>query len=115
MDEEAETFTIDLTTAGEVLLDDARASAAGRSARSLHAGQDDALQQTLMALTAGRSLGEHASPGAATLQVLRGRVRLTGGSTDLVLAAGEVAAIPPQRHGLDAEEDAVVLLTVART
>lgn len=115
MDEADTTFTIDLTSAGRVLLEDARSSSAGRSARSLHAGQEPALQQTLMAILAGRSLGEHESPGAATLQVLEGRVRLVGGTTDLVMGPGELATIPPVRHGLDAQEDAVVLLTVART
>ena len=40
---------------------------------------EHALRQTVLALTAGSSLDEHENPGEATVQVLRGRVRLTAG------------------------------------
>ncbi|WP_107068260.1 cupin, partial [Streptomyces sp. CT34] len=90
-------------------LDDARASAHGRSAHLfLH---DGPLRQTVIALLAGTSLDEHNAPPAASLQVLRGRVRLTGTGWGQVLTAGQVTAIPHTRHGLTALDDSVVLLT----
>ncbi|TJZ55708.1 cupin [Streptomyces piniterrae] len=89
-------------------IDDARASAHGRSAHLfLH---DGPLRQTVIALTAGSALDEHNAPPAASLQVLRGRVRLTGGGHE-ELTVGQVTALPHERHGLLALEDSAVLLT----
>jgi quercetin dioxygenase-like cupin family protein len=92
----------------------ARAATSGRSAHTIHGGHDRALQQTLIALTAGQQLHEHDSPGEATLQVLRGRIRLNAGDTSVEGATGDLLVIPDARHSLDAIEDAGILLTVAR-
>lgn len=96
------------------LLAKARSAGAGRAARTLTPGAGAALKQTLLALVAGRTLADHESPGDATIQVLAGRVRLTGGGAERVLAAGDHASIPPVRHGLASFEDAVVLISVAQ-
>src|SRR3954452_18409854 len=84
----------------------------GRSAITLHGGRTHRLRQTLIALPAGRRLGEHGSPHDATLQVLRGRVRLHAGDDIYEVSAGDIFDIPDPRHDLEAVEDAVVLLTV---
>jgi quercetin dioxygenase-like cupin family protein len=55
------------------------ASVTSRSAQTVYGGHEHALRQTVLALTAGSSLDEHESPGEATIQVLRGRIRLTAG------------------------------------
>ena len=102
-----------LTRLGEEQIDKARAASSGRAAVTVHGGQEHDLRQTVIALADGRSLGEHESPGEATLQVLVGRVRLTAGEDTWEGTAGDHVVIPPQRHDLAALTDAVVLLTVA--
>jgi quercetin dioxygenase-like cupin family protein len=82
-----------------------------RAARTLVTGTS--LRVTLIALVEGAELAEHDAPTAATLQVLTGRVRLHTNSREWTLDGGQLATIPPERHGLHAITDATVLLTVA--
>ncbi|MCL6672872.1 MULTISPECIES: cupin domain-containing protein [Streptomyces] len=95
-------------------LERATAAATGRSATTVYGGHEHVLRQTVLALTAGTELAEHESPGEATLLVLRGRVRLISGDTSWDGRTGDLIALPPARHSLRADEDAVVLLTVAK-
>ena len=96
------------------LLGKAHQSSSGRAATTIYGGREHDLRQTAIALVEGRSLGEHESPGEATLQVLRGRVRFTAGTDSCDLAAGEFLAIPRTRHAVDASEDSVLLLSVVK-
>lgn len=105
--------TIRLADLAETHLERARTAAAGRSAHTVHGGQDHHLRQTFIALAAGRSLGEHESPGEATLQVVRGSVRLHAGEETWEGEAGDLVLVPARRHDLEAVTDAAVLLTVA--
>ncbi|GAA3863085.1 cupin domain-containing protein [Saccharothrix violaceirubra] len=93
------------------LLAEARQHASHRAARTLVSGTSQ--RATLIALTQGAELAEHDSPPAATLHVITGTVRLHTHDTEWTLDSGHLAVIPPQRHGLAALTDAVVLLTVA--
>lgn len=95
-------------------LDRAASGSTGRSATTVYGGHEQVLRQTLVALRAGSSLTEHDSPGEATLIVLRGRVRLHAGEDTWEGRAGDLLVIPPARHSLDAVEDSVALLTVAK-
>jgi quercetin dioxygenase-like cupin family protein len=95
-------------------LDRARSSNAGRSAETVYGGHEQTLRQTLIALTADARMSEHESPGEATLHVLSGRVRLRAGSDDWEGRNGDLLVIPSARHEVEALEDSVVLLTVAK-
>ena len=104
---------ISLLTLADELLAKARSSSSGRSARTIHGGRGHTLRQTVIALVGERALGEHESPGEATLQVLLGRVQLHAGGEIWEGAAGGFVEIPPERHDLAALEDSVVILSVA--
>lgn len=102
-----------LTRLVEDQLDKARGASSGRGAVTVHGGRKHDLRQTVIALAEGRSLGEHESPGEATLQVLSGHVRLIAGEEAWEGTEGDHLVIPPTRHDLTALTDAAVLLTVA--
>ncbi len=99
---------VDLDGLTTTHLEAARAARNGRSAELvLH---DGVLRQSIIALTAGTELAEHNSPPAASLQVLVGRLRVTG--TDGPEArAGELVLLTHERHAVEALEDVVFLLT----
>lgn len=103
---------IDLHALSADLLEKATSEHAGRAARTLP-HPVDGLRQTVIALRSGAELSEHESPGAATILVIRGRVRLVAGDAGVDLGAHQIAPIPDQRHSLHADEDSVVLLSVA--
>jgi quercetin dioxygenase-like cupin family protein len=104
---------VDLSAHGATLLATAREASSGRAARNLMPAAGAALTQTMVALQAGAALSEHTTPGPATIQVLAGRVTLSAGDERVTLGTGEWSTIPRREHRLDADEDAVALLTVA--
>lgn len=99
----------DLDVLAETHLAAARHNERGRSAVLLVS--DAELRQTLVALVAGSVLGEHNSPPAASMQVLRGRVEVTAGDEAVTLRAGQLRALTHQRHAVRALADSVFLLT----
>lgn len=101
-----------LDSVGQDQLEEARRSTNGRASRTLHHGHR--LHQTLTALTAGTRLAEHQSPGDATILCLRGRVVLNAGAESVTVPEGALVHVPARRHDLVAEEDSLVVLTVAR-
>ena len=103
---------LDLGTVGDELLEQARAQSNGHASRLVVGGSVQ--RAVLMALTSGSQLSDHESPPAATFQVVRGSARLRGADGfQLVVGQGQVVSIPPHRHGVDALDDCVILLTVA--
>jgi quercetin dioxygenase-like cupin family protein len=105
---------ISLTALARQHLETARAASSGRSAHTVYGGHEHSLRQTLIALTGGSELDQHDTNGEATLQVLHGRVRLTNSKANWEGSAGDHIVIPETRHGLEALEDSVVLLTVSK-
>lgn len=105
---------VSLTALARQHLQAAQGAPSGRSSHTVYGGHEHTLRQTLIALAAGRALDDHENPGEATLQVLHGRVRLTSADTSWDGLPGDHLVVPDARHGLEALEDSVVLLTVAK-
>jgi quercetin dioxygenase-like cupin family protein len=95
-------------------LEIALTASSGRSAHTVYGGQEHVLRQTLIALRAGTILAEHENPGEGTVQVLQGRVTLVAGENRWNGSPGDLMVVPDSRHALEAVEDSVVLLTVAK-
>jgi quercetin dioxygenase-like cupin family protein len=100
-----------LSDLADALLAEARDHHSRRAANTILTGTS--MRATVIALAEGADMAEHEAPPAATLQVLSGDVELVAGTQRWALAAGQVMAIPRERHSLHAGSDAVVLLTVA--
>lgn len=98
----------DLDEAIQTAIKRAREAANGRHAERLV--HDGPLRQTVIALAQGTSLGEHNSPPAASIHVLRGRLRVTG-QDPVDLVEGQLEALTHHRHSVEALENSVFLLT----
>ena len=108
-------LTSSLTALSREHLKRAKGSTNGRSASTVYGGHEHVLRQTMIALMSGQRLSEHENPGEATVHVLQGRVRLGAGGDQWEGSAGDLIVVPDARHDLEALEDAVVLLTVAKS
>lgn len=105
--------TPSISTLAEQQLSAAISASSGRSSVTVYGRTGARLRQTLIALAAGRKLGEHKSPGDASVLCLRGRLVVRAGETQAELGEGELMAVPPQRHDIEAREPSVLLLSVA--
>ena len=96
------------------LLERARVGSGGRAAETVVGGHEKVLRQTAIAMLAGSVLGDHENPGEATVHVLTGRVRMSAGKDSWDGRSGDLLLVPDSTHSLTAQEDSVVLLTVAK-
>jgi len=103
-----------LTALADGLLSKALSAPSGRGMRTFGGGRPHLPHQAMIALARGQRLDEHDNPGEATVQVLRGRVRVTAGDDATDGFPGQLLIVPGARHTLTAQEDAVVLLTNAK-
>ena len=106
---------LSLSTLAREQLQIAQASTSGRSSSTVYGGHDHALRQTLIAIVGGRRLDEHTNPGEATVDVLHGRVTLVAADNEWHGSPGDLIIVPDSTHSLEAVEDSVVLLTVAKS
>jgi quercetin dioxygenase-like cupin family protein len=90
------------------------ATSGSRAAQTVVGGHEKVLRQTVIALAKDAALAEHASPGEATLYVLRGRVTLSAGTESWEGRDGDLLVIPEAPHSLTALADSAVLLTVVK-
>jgi len=107
----AERLLIDLGEAATEL----RGMAPGaQNRRAVTLVKQSGLNVVLTQLQAGNSLAEHAAPGAATVQVLDGSIRVQVGDETLEVPSGRLIAFDAQvRHHVEALEDSTLLLTLA--
>lgn len=94
--------------AGQVM-DEARSSDSGNAALTLTPAASAAVKQTVVAVRSGGVLGPDHWNGPATIQVLQGRAR----SGDDTLGVGDWTVIGAADAEVSAEDDVVLLLTVA--
>ncbi|QPZ37831.1 cupin domain-containing protein [Paramicrobacterium chengjingii] len=103
-----------LTALARHELDHALTSSSGRSAKTVFGGREHALRQTLIALRNDETMGDHESPGDATVYVISGRIELTTSDASWTGWKGDLIIVPDQTHNVRALEDSVFLLTVAK-
>lgn len=91
-------------------LEAARLHERGRTAELVV--HDGVLRQSVIALTGGTALPEHNAPHAASIQVINGRVTVSGiDGTATSVGPGELVALTHERHAVSAAEDSAFLLT----
>lgn len=93
------------------LLASARAEPGGRAARTVHGDCSLSMRQMVVALIAGRE-ADYGGSGKATVQILRGRVRIDDHGTTTELSAGDLADVPTRSHRVTSLDDSVVLMSV---
>lgn len=105
-------LTFYLTAEEARLREQAAASKAGRAAKTLV--KEGALRITQVALRKGTPLQSHQVAGPVSLQVQRGRLRLTTASGVLDLGSGELVALDAGvAHAAMALSDCALLITMA--
>jgi quercetin dioxygenase-like cupin family protein len=105
-------LTFDLKAEQDDLLQRAQALKAGRAAKTLV--KEGPLRIALVALRKGVSLKEHEVAGAASVQVLRGRLALQTAPLQLDLRTGQLVALDTGvAHAATALSDCAILITMA--
>ena len=109
-DLEAEHMVLDLR---EVVTELHGKSTPGQARGAVTLVKQGGMSLVVTHLHAGGTLQEHAAPGAATVQVLDGRVRLQIGDERIEMPAGRLVAFNSGvRHSVEALEDSTLLLTL---
>lgn len=107
---EAEHMLLDL---GEAVIELHAQSSRGQSRGGVTLVKQSGMSVVLSHLHAGGQLQEHAAPGAATVQVLDGRVRVQIDDQTLDVPSGRLVAFNSGvRHSIEAVDDSTLLLTL---
>jgi hypothetical protein len=102
-----------LTDLANSLLSEAASAGSGTSAVSLTPSDAKTFTQTVVAVTSGNALDAVHWNGPASVQVVLGAATVSADGTDVELGAGQWARLHPGSGTVRADEDLVVLLTVA--
>lgn len=114
MPNQVEPHAMNLHRVIERLHEKATSTTARRASDTLYGSRETVLRQTLLVLLAGAELAAHDAPPEATLQVISGRVKLVTDEQSWTLEAGDLFAIPQERHSVKAIDDSAFVLTVRR-
>ncbi len=107
----AERLLIDL---GEAVTELEGLAVAADDRRAVTLVKQGGLNVVLTRLSAGGSLAEHSAPGATTVQVLDGHVRMKVGDETIDVTSGRLIAFDARvRHSVEAIEASTLLLTLA--
>jgi len=103
-----------LTDLANQLLSEASTSGSGTSAVSLTPSEEKAFTQTVVAVVKGHDLDAQHWNGPATVQVVTGAATVSADdAADTELGSGQWARLRAGSGGIRADEDSVLLLTVA--
>ena len=103
---------LDLMAEASALFDEPEWAERDRNSRTIASG--DLLRVTLTALRAGAELGSEGNDDTLAVQVLRGAASVELDEGSATLTAGQLVTMAaPGRWRLRAQEDALLLLTVA--
>lgn len=103
---------LNLAAKSRELAKQAAAASSGRASETVFGGHEKQLRQTVIALSAGTTMADHANPGEATLMVISGRLWLTAGDERWSGRELDYLVVPNARHGVEAETDTTFVLTV---
>ena len=106
----AERLVLDL---GQIVTEMHGESARGQTRAGVTLAKHGSMSIVLSHLHSGAKLQEHAAPGAATVHVLDGRIRLEISDEMIEAAAGRLVVFDSGvRHSVEALEDSTLLLTL---
>ena len=105
-------LTPDLPIEVERLRDKAALASNGRAAKTLV--KEGQLRVTLVALNRGATLMKHSVAGVVSVHLLRGRCSLDAGGREAAMSSGQLVVMGDGvQHGLKAQADSMLLITVA--
>jgi quercetin dioxygenase-like cupin family protein len=85
-----------------------------KSRKAITLSKQDDLSVVLMAIRGGEKLADHAAAGTVTIQVVEGRVRINLEDEEIPAQQGTLVQLGGGvRHDVQADTDAVVLITIA--
>ena len=89
------------------------AQLASHEQQSQNIAREGGVSLVMMAMEGGDAVREHSTPGATSVQVIRGHTTLIANGQSVSLRPGELLLFQPGvRHDIRAEEQSVVLLTI---
>lgn len=103
---------LDLDTIDRELRQDSQYQHSGHAARTLLRVPD--LRVVLLVVKAGSEIAEHRAPGAGSIHVISGHLRVRFPDRAVDVPSGQLLMLEPGlRHAVEASEDSAFVLTLA--